>query len=128
MAARGSRTSAQPLALLAAAALLSSCAYATAKPRIVGGRDFPHDKAAQFHQGMPAQEVRQVLGEPLEAEATEGGGERWRYYERERQDEKIYILGFIPVRRPYWVVEVEVVVLVEAGVVRDVSFREQQLR
>lgn len=118
------------LILLTLPALLVAyaCAFATAKPRIVKGMDFPQDKVAQVEKGISSEQLSALLGRPFAIEVTEGGRSRWRYYERERQDEKIYILGFIPLRRPYWVVESEFVVLIEDGVVREVSFREQRLK
>lgn len=107
--------------------LLLSCAYATGKPRTVAGKDFPYAKVDQIHEGMPAEEVRQLLGEPLEVDEAPMGT-RWRYYERERQDERIYVLGLIPVNRPYWVVDTELVLEIEDGTVKTVSFHENRVK
>jgi outer membrane protein assembly factor BamE (lipoprotein component of BamABCDE complex) len=107
--------------------LVLSCAYATGKPRTVQGQDFPYGQVEQVHEGMPVEQVRELLGEPFEVEATPTG-KRWRYYERERQDERIYVLGFIPINRPYWVVDTELVLDIEDGTVKTVSFQENRIK
>ena len=115
------------LVLAVAGVVMTSCALATAPPRIVKGKEFPQDKAESIHEGMSAQEVRDLVGEPLEVQAV-GAESRWRYYERERQDEKIYILGLIPVAKPYWIVDAELIIILQNDIVKEVLFQETQVR
>ena len=127
LASAVNRNSLARLTLTASWVLLTSCALATAPPRIVKGEEFPQEKVEKVQVGMSAQEVRDLLGRPFEIEVV-GDRYQWRYYERERQDERIYILGLIPVKRPYWIVDTELIILLREDMVEEVSFQEEQVR
>ena len=49
--------------------------------RTLEGSFIPADRLDLIHEGLPAEQVRELLGEPLTVE-TATGGEMWRYFER----------------------------------------------
>lgn len=49
--------------------------------RTLEGQYFPSERLGEMHQGLTAEEVVQVLGEPL-AREEDGASAKWRYFER----------------------------------------------
>jgi outer membrane protein assembly factor BamE (lipoprotein component of BamABCDE complex) len=112
------RRRAWPLLIL----FVLSCSYAKGPPYVVDGRLFHDDKVGFVRKGMPAEKVRELLGDPLDIK-REDGLERWRYYVWQRQDETIRYLGLIPARRPLYSGAKEATILFKDGVVQEVQFQ-----
>lgn len=105
--------------------LLLSCSYAKGPPYVVDGRLFRDDKVESVQEGMPAERVRELLGEPLDIEQQDGV-ERWRYYVWQRQVETIRYLGLIPVKKPLYSGAKEATICFRDGVVQDVQFQHRR--
>lgn len=105
--------------------ILSGCSLGKGPPNVIGGRDFPGEKIPSVHKGMTADEVRHLLGDPFEIRAVDGS-ERWRYYVRQRQDENVYVLGFIRFRNPMFIWTDEALVEIRAGLVERIEYRSHK--
>jgi outer membrane protein assembly factor BamE (lipoprotein component of BamABCDE complex) len=48
---------------------------------------------SSLQKGMTSEEVKEILGEPLEVTSLDSSQVRWRYYAVHRQDEEVIFLG-----------------------------------
>jgi outer membrane protein assembly factor BamE (lipoprotein component of BamABCDE complex) len=117
------------LALLCLVGLLCACGYAKGRRYALEGRLFPGRLVSSLEKGMSAEEVKEILGEPLEKTyLDESSQERWRYDALHRQDEEVIFLGR-PIRRvPYYIVESEVILLFRNGLLNDIESRERAVK
>ena len=76
---------------------------------------------------MTAAEVREILGEPLEIQEVEGG-ENWHYFAREKKEEVVYILGFIPKTNVRFVLDFDLALRLKDQIVEEAKYRETKVR
>jgi outer membrane protein assembly factor BamE (lipoprotein component of BamABCDE complex) len=95
---------------------LGGCSAALHPHATLEGRYFPSHKFPDVHVGQSADDVKAVLGEPLDS-ATRGDITEWRYFERPQPRECTYkFLGLVPMSGRH-VRTVEVRVAFRDGVV-----------
>lgn len=87
----------------------------------VEGRNFGAEKLGEIEEGTPAEEVLQLLGEPLERDHLVEG-ERWRYYVREERVDELRFLGLFPVQKKRWARTTEAQLVVSDGRVTEVFY------
>lgn len=72
-----------------------ACSFGRYPPTVVAGRPFDEQNVSRVSSGLMAQDVRRLLGEPLEVSRAPNG-ERWRYHVMSTTRESVRLLNIIP--------------------------------
>lgn len=108
--------------MLLLACLVTSvrCSYGKSVPVTVSGQRFPCRDSQSLGKGVTPSDARTLLGEPLEI-TSEGAVEAWRYFDKERYGDHIYLLGFIPISQPHYFGSCETVLRFQDGTLYSVT-------
>lgn len=115
------------IVLLLLTACTESCSIGLAPARIVEGKEFSAEKVALIQEGMTADQVHEVLGQPLRI-TRKGDSETWEYFFRLRQDDLIRVLGVIPIRRPLHIWEREAKVMFRKNRAEKIDFADRRIK
>ncbi len=104
-------------ALGLAAAAMPGC---TTEVEVTAGKDFPYQRAMAIQKHIfTSEDVRHLLGEPLESKQLEGRRIRWRYFCRKESVNSVLLL--FHTRKE--VLEQEVLVTLDGALVEDVELK-----
>ena len=76
--------------------LMNGCSYGNPPVRFISGKRFPVETARQLKPGLPMDDVRKVMGEPL-AISRDREIETWHYSVETQKKEQVRLLGLIPI-------------------------------
>jgi outer membrane protein assembly factor BamE (lipoprotein component of BamABCDE complex) len=90
------------------------------------GAAFSIEDARSIQEGQTAAEVIGLLGEPWD-KSRRDEAEVWQYYARERRDGVTYYLGVLPKRKPLFIREYRLSVVLQNGVVEEAVYTETEV-